>query len=320
LLAGVPLLMIALVPLDRLDGSAKDLVAPIWFVVVASLIAGAVAMKLTAQAISRPVRDLRRALEAVGEGRTDVVVPVTDASEIGRLQVGFNDMVEGLRERELLRELFGRQVGDDVAREALERGVTLGGQTRDVATLFVDVIGSTALAVREPPERVVSILNQFFEAVVQVISANGGLVNKFEGDGAMCVFGAPVEDPEHATNALAAARELAVRLGEVRASGIPLEAAIGVSCGTVVAGHVGAEERYEYTVIGDPVNEAARLRDLAKSRPGRVLASGAAVEHATADEAALWLVDGETRLRGRGAPTALAVPRSLAETGAVSAA
>jgi adenylate cyclase len=319
LLAGVPLVMIGLIPLGRVPDDPRALILPIWFVIVAALVVGAVGMKLAAEAIARPVRELRRALEAVEEGRTDVVVTVTDASEIGRLQAGFNDMVSGLRERALLRELFGRQVGDDVAREALERGVTLGGQTRIVSTLFVDVIGSTALASRESPERVVAILNEFFAAVVDVVGRHHGLVNKFEGDGAMCIFGAPVEREDHATEALAAGRELSARLRELRRAGTPLEAAIGISCGTVVAGHVGAEERYEYTVIGDPVNEAARLRDLAKSRPGLLLASAATVEHASPEEAARWLVDGEARLRGRGVPTALAVPR-VAEAGAVSVA
>jgi adenylate cyclase len=308
LLAGIPLLMIALIPTGTEVNSAHDLIAPIWFVVVAALAFGALGMKLATQAVARPVRDLRRAMDAVGDGEHDVRVTVDDASEIGRLQAGFNAMVAGLRERELLRELFGRQVGDDVAREALERGVTLGGQSRTVSALFVDVIGSTALAVREPPERVVAILNEFFAAVVETIDAHGGLVNKFEGDGAVCIFGAPVEREDHAACALAAARELRDRLAELRRSGTPLEAAIGVSCGRVVAGHVGAEKRYEYTVIGDPVNEAARLRDLAKSRPGRLLASATTVEQAGPDEARHWCDAGEARLRGRGAPTPLAVP------------
>jgi adenylate cyclase len=217
-------------------------------------------------------------------------------------------MVDGLRERERLRDLFGRQVGDDVAREALERGVTLGGQQRTVAVLFVDIIGSTELASRERPERVVELLNGFFAAVVETVAKHGGLVNKFEGDGAVCVFGAPVDHDEFAAAALRAARELRDRL----AIDSPVDFAIGVSCGTAVAGHVGAEERYEYTVIGDPVNEAARLRELAKSRPERVLASAQTVERAGEPESGKWQVDGAARLRGRAVPTRLAYPRDVA--------
>ena len=307
LLSGIPLIAIALIPIGRVPSDPQALVPPIAFVVGVALVIGLLGMKAVAHAISNPIRELRRALDDVGEGRTDVVVDVNDASEIGRLQAGFNAMVEGLRERERLRDLFGKQVGDDVAREALERGVTLGGQQRTVSALFVDVVGSTALAGRERPERVVELLNGFFQLVVEVTAKHGGLVNKFEGDGAVCVFGAPVERDDFASSALAAARELRTRLEESS----PLDAAIGVSCGIAVAGHVGAEERYEYTVIGDPVNEASRLCELAKNRAGRTLASASIVNQA-GDEQRHWEIDGEVRLRGRSEPTRLAFPRELA--------
>jgi adenylate cyclase len=192
-----------------------------------------------------------------------------------------------------------------VAREALERGVALGGQARRVSVLFADVIGSTSLAAREPPERVVELLNRFFAAVVDVVERHGGLVNKFEGDAALSIFGAPAEQPGHAAAALAAARELRARLTALQA-GTGLDAAIGVSSGEVVAGHVGAETRFEYTVIGDPVNEAARLTELAKREPGRVLASAATIRAAGLDEARHWSLDGEATLRGRASPTELA--------------
>jgi adenylate cyclase len=282
------------------------------FVVGVALIIGLLGMKAVAHAISRPVRDLRRALDDVGEGRTDIEVEVNDASEIGRLQAGFNQMVEGLRERERLRDLFGKHVGNDVAREALERGVSLGGQQKTVAALFVDVVGSTALAGRERPERVVELLNGFFQLVVETTAKHGGFVNKFEGDGAVCVFGAPVELDGFAGAALAAARELRTRLDESS----PVDAAIGVSCGVAVAGNVGAEERYEYTVIGDPVNEASRLCELAKNHSGRILASSSIVEQAGA-EARHWVIDGEVKLRGRVEPTRLAFPREFADERAV---
>jgi adenylate cyclase len=308
LLSGVPLVGIITVPLGRLPDRAKDIVPPIVFLAVIALVIGLIGMKVVAQTIARPVRTLRQAMDRVGEGDIDVGVRVDDASEIGRLQAGFNQMVDGLRERERMRELFGKQVGPDVARVALEQGVTLGGEQRTVAALFVDVIGSTRLASRERPERVVDLLNGFFATVVDTVARHGGFVNKFEGDGALCVFGAPVEQDDYAAAALAAARELAARL----ADDSPLDAAIGVSCGQAVAGHVGAEERYEYTVIGDPVNEASRLSELAKNRSGRTLASATTVEQAGEREAAHWQIDGEVRLRGRSEPTRLAFPLDLA--------
>jgi adenylate cyclase len=216
-------------------------------------------------------------------------------------------MVAGLREHERLRDLFGRHVGEDVARQALERGVELGGEVRDAAVLFVDIVGSTALAAERPPEEVLGLLNRFFGVVVSVVQAHGGWVNKFEGDAALCVFGAPLQIDGAAGCALAAAREMCERLrGEVG----ELDFGIGVSAGRVVAGNVGAEERFEYTVIGDPVNEAARLTELAKGREGRLIASEAVLRAADAEEAGRWELDGAVQLRGRRGETRVAVLRS----------
>jgi adenylate cyclase len=305
LCSGVPVLMLALIPVARDVDDPHTLVAPTMFAAAMALVTGFVATKLATMAVTRPVRSLRRAVDAVAEGDLGVTVPVDDGSEIGRLQAGFNAMVDGLRERERLRDLYGRQVGSDVARAALEQGAELGGRRAEISALYVDVIGSTSLAEREAPERVVGLLNDFFAAVVDVVDAHGGLVNKFEGDAALCVFGAPVADPDHAGSALAAARELHRRL---RALDGGLDAAIGVASGAAVAGYVGAETRFEYTVIGDAVNESARLSEVAKRRPGRLLASAAALERAGRSESARWRRDGEIVLRGRSTPTRLAIP------------
>ncbi|HKG36746.1 MAG TPA: adenylate/guanylate cyclase domain-containing protein, partial [Solirubrobacterales bacterium] len=239
-------------------------------------------------------------------------VPVDDGSEVGLLQAGFNRMAEGLEERERLRDLFGRHVGEGVARAALDAEVSLGGEEREVGALFVDLVGSTAMAVERPPSDVVRLLNSFFRIVVELVEENGGFVNKFEGDAALCVFGAPVDRPDPAGCALISARLLAARLAEeVPETGF----GIGVSAGRAVAGNIGAEHRFEYTVIGDPVNEAARLSDLAKARGEPVLASEAAVERA-GEEAQRWRVSGSETLRGRDRPTGLAVPVELSEQAA----
>jgi adenylate cyclase len=199
-----------------------------------------------------------------------------------------------------------------VARRALAAGEdVLGGQRREASALFVDIVGSTTLAQTRPPDEVVRLLNVFFGTVVRCVEAEDGFVNKFEGDGALCIFGAPIEQRDHAARALRAARTLRGELLVLAASHPDLDAAIGVSAGTVVAGNVGAEQRYEYTVIGDPVNEAARLTDSAKRRLGRVLASDEAVQR-SGDEAANWAVAEELALRGR-AETTLAYEPRLAD-------
>jgi adenylate cyclase len=153
------------------------------------------------------------------------------------------------------------------------------------------------------PHDVVAELNAFFAIVVDCVTLHGGWVNKFEGDAALCVFGAPSAHPDAAGSALATARVLRSRLDRELPN---VRAAIGVSAGTVVAGNVGTAERYEYTVIGDPVNEAARLTDLAKTTPERLLASDAALERAAPRERVRWQAGESVDLRGRSRPTVVA--------------
>jgi adenylate cyclase len=281
--------------------------AAVLFLAAVATAAGLLALLFAAKAIAEPLLAVRKGLDRVEEGDLDVHVPVDDGSEVGLLQAGFNRMADGLRERERIRDLFGRHVGEDVAHAALTEGVRLGGEEREIGALFVDLVGSTSLALAVPPSEVVRVLNRFFRVVVEVVEQKGGLVNKFEGDAALCVFGAPVACDDPAGDALLAARGLAARLSH----DLPeLDFGIGVSAGIAVAGNVGAQHRLEYTVIGDPVNEAARLAELAKQRPERVLASDAALERATGTEAEAWNVTESAVLRGRIAPTRLAHPRA----------
>jgi adenylate cyclase len=309
---GVPLLGIIMVAIagvaDREDPSL--LAATVAFLAAIGFAVGLLTIAVASRTIADPITAVRDGMERVKEGELEVSVPVDDGSEVGLLEAGFNRMAAGLRERERLRDLFGRHVGRDVAQAALEGDgdVQLGGEVREVAAVFVDLVGSTSLAARRPPTEVVAMLNDFFRIVVETVEEHGGWVNKFEGDAALCVFGAPTARPDAAGDALRAARTLHERL-QRELQGV--DAGIGVSAGTAVAGNVGTEQRYEYTVIGDPVNEASRLCDLAKSRPERLLASAAVVERAGAEEAALWEVRDEVVLRGRERPTGLATPREV---------
>ncbi len=267
---------------------------------------------LAARAVADPVRTVRRAMDRIGRGDLDVRVRVYDATDLGRLQDGFNRMAEGIQDRARIRDLFGRHVGEEVARSALSDEVRLGGEVREVAALFVDIVGSTELAVAHSPDHVVGLLNRFFAVVVETVGEHHGWVNKFQGDAALVIFGAPSADDHAADRALAAARDLGERL----ARDVPeLRAGIGVSGGPAVAGYIGAEERLEYTVIGDPINEAARLTDAAKEFPGAVAASGRLVDAASAQEQARWQVAEQRTLRGRNEPTALMLPAAGAGSG-----
>jgi adenylate cyclase len=306
--SGVPLLAISL---DSLVGGGDIPRGALAFLAIVGLGAGMIATAASASSLAVPLDGIRRALARVGTGDLDVGLMVDDGSEVGEVQAGVNRMVTGLRERQTLRDLFQRHVGDEVARRALERGTGLGGEQADATAVFVDIIGSTAMTEVLPPDEVVAVLNDFFGAVVRTVAAQGGWVNKFEGDGALCIFGVPGTQPDHAARGLRAARLLARALEVLREIHPGLEAGIGVSSGRVVAGNVGTEARYEYTVIGRAVNEAARLTDVAKGRAIKVLASTDAVRRG-GSEAAQWHDVGTIALRGHTAPTAVFEPAAVA--------
>jgi class 3 adenylate cyclase len=309
LFSALPIAGIALIVLSRSNGwlvpKSAPIETPVLVLAVASLALGFRAMILVARSISDPVREVVIAMTEVEHGHGGALVEVYEPSEIGRLQVGFNRMVAGLEERERLRDLFGRHVGADVVHQALQRDGSLSGDVRDVAVLFVDLVGSTAIAAGRPPEEVANILNDFFRIVVAAVHHRHGLINKFEGDAALAVFGAPIEIDEPASAALATARGLGTELRK-----LPLvDFGIGVAAGAVFAGNIGAENRYEYTVIGDAVNEAARLADHAKQWDSRILASGSALACARAEEREHWTIRGSASLKGRSAVTELAEPQ-----------
>jgi adenylate cyclase len=266
-----------------------------------ALVVGVIVTLTAARSVARPLDVVAAALARIETGDLSASVPVDDAGEIGRLQAGFNRMAGGLRERDRLQKLLERHVGPDVAKRAIASS-GLGGVHIEATVMFVDIIGSTALAAERPPDAIVAMVNALFENVIDVVTGAGGLVNQFQGDGALCVFGAPIETPDHAARALRSAVELRrriVALGDVYPG---FDAAIGVSTGRVVAGDVGTEDRAEYTVIGDAANEASRLTDQAKVRGSRVLVSEPTVRAAgVVDDG--WVLVGSLELRGRPRPT-----------------
>ena len=306
--SAVPIGAIAALVLVRSNGwiiqKTASVDVPVLVVSFAAVLLGLPTMILTSRSISDPVREVVDAMAQVAHGNMDSYVSVYERSEIGRLQHGFNQMVAGLSERDQLRDLFGRHVGTDVARRAIAEGASLSGDVREAAVLFIDLVGSTRLATTRRPQEVAEVLNDFFRIVVGAVDERQGLINKFEGDAALAVFGAPLPLQDPASAALATARALGAQL-----RGLPMvDFGIGISAGPVFAGNIGAENRYEYTVIGDAVNEAARLADLAKTSDRRILCSAAAIERADASEGQHWGSRSPTLLRGRSEPTHVSEP------------
>jgi adenylate cyclase len=276
---------------------------PVLVLALVAVVLGLRAIILVSTSISDPVHEVVDAMAEVERGRLGQMIEVYEKSELGHLQSGFNRMVAGLQERDQLRDLFGRHVGEEVVRRAIDENETLSGDEREVAILFVDLVGSTRLGTTHEPHEVAAVLNDFFGIVVDAVDARHGLINKFQGDAALAVFGAPLRTDDPASAAMATARALGAELRR-----LPVDFGIGVSAGPVFAGNIGAENRYEYTVVGDAVNEAARLADLAKDFDGRVLCSGAAIERAGPAERRCWAAQGSEMLRGRSEPTEISVP------------
>jgi adenylate cyclase len=306
--SGVPVLGIflaALITLLQQNVTPKQFTVAVMILAAFALVFGFILMWILAWLTVTPVRGVRAALNRVERGDFDTSLVVFDGTELGQLQRGFNSMVEGLKERERVRDLFGRHVGRDVAAAAEKQKPKLGGEERHVAVIFVDIIGSTQLVTGRPATEVVDLLNRFFAVIVDEVDRHHGFVNKFEGDAALAVFGAPnhLDNPEG--EALAAGRAIARR---IRDEAPECDAGIGIAAGVAVAGNVGANERFEYTVIGEPVNEAARLCELAKDAPGHLLASSDAVSNADEDERSQWTLGDSVTLRGHDEPTQLASP------------
>jgi adenylate cyclase len=210
-----------------------------------------------ADAVSGPIIDLRDATRRVGTGDLAVRVPVVSTDETGELAASFNAMVAGLGEREQLREAFGAFVDPALTDRVLAEGTDLRGEVVEVSLLFLDVRGFTAVAESAAAHDVVARLNALYETVVPVIRSHGGHANKFIGDGLLAVFGAPERHADHAARAVAAAREIAPLVRQGRSG--DLQVGVGVNSGRVVVGTIGGGGRRDFTVIGDPVNTAARV-------------------------------------------------------------
>ena len=177
--------------------------------------------------------------------------------------------------------LFGQHVSPQVVERLLAIGAAELSEMRRVCVMFVDIRGFTAAARSRTPAEVVARLDAVFEILVDIVDRHNGIVNKFLGDGLLAIFGAPIDDPLEAANAVAAAREMLSAVDASNAGNAwPIRLGIGIHIGQAVAGTVGSPRRKEYTVIGDTVNLASRLESLNKEVGSELLVSDAVCEAA----------------------------------------
>jgi adenylate cyclase len=225
----------------------------------------------------RPIRDLAEGTQRVAAGDYSQRLPVVQDDDLGALAASFNRMQAGLAERQRLQAAFGTYVDPALAARLLEQGDDVfTGERREVTVMFVDVRDFTPFAEANTAEDTVARLNALFEIVVPAVVDAGGHVNKFLGDGALAVFGAPNDLADHADAAVSAA-VLIHRLVAERFGGA-LRIGIGLNTGVVIAGTIGGAGKLEFTLIGDTVNVAARVEQLTKTTGDTILLTQQCVE------------------------------------------
>jgi adenylate cyclase len=252
----------------------------ILFIVAVGILAAIGLALFAAHSVADPLRRLEESMAAVGRGDLGTSCPVVANDEIGAAAEGFNRMLEGLRERERIRETFGVYVTREIRDEILAGRASLEGQLQEVTVLFADLRDFTPWVERTEPRTVVRDLNEYFTEMEAAIRAHGGLVLQYIGDEIEAVFGAPLHAGDHADRALAAALEMRERLRRLNArrteSGKPaLRNGIGIHTGTVLAGSIGSAERLTYALVGDAVNLASRIQGLNKDLGTEILVSDA---------------------------------------------
>jgi adenylate cyclase len=244
-------------------------------------VAAAIGLSLfAANSVAAPLKDVESAMARVARGHLDDRAPVVTTDEIGAVAEGFNRMLQGLREREMVKETFGKYVTPEIRDEILAGRIRGEGELKEATILFADLRDFTPWVEATAPRQVVRDLNEYFTEMDEAIRAHGGLVLQFIGDEIEAVFGAPLPASDHAARAVKAAIEMRLRLrawnAAREAAGKPaLRHGIGIHTGTVLAGNIGGAERLSYALVGDPVNLASRIQGLTKDFKVEILISEA---------------------------------------------
>jgi ABC-type antimicrobial peptide transport system permease subunit/class 3 adenylate cyclase len=279
---------------------------------IIAILAGVLMAQAIGNAVTAPVRRVTAVTQQLAKGDLNVKFDVNSRDELAALAGAFNDMVTGLREREWLRDMFGRFVSQEVA-EAISSGqVKLAGENRVVSILFCDIRGFTTRSEQHTPEKIVALLNEYLAVVVDAAQKHDGTVNKFGGDSTLIIYGAPKQIQESAYHAVKTALEMRQNLAKLNdmltnRGEEPIRIGVGINTGTVLAGAVGPPERQEYTVIGDTVNLASRIEALNKEYPEYdVLISSKTYDALGSRRAEFTFADlGDVVIRGKAAPVSV---------------
>lgn len=220
--------------------------------------------------LTAPIEKLVVMTHAVAGGNFNVKSGVRSRDEVGQLASAFDQMVSGLQERDKVKNLLTKFHGSSVTDDLLKGDLQLGGSRKNVTVFFSDIRDFTKFSEGHTPEEVVDMLNEYFQIMVGIINRHGGVVDKFIGDAIMAVWGAPTPTDRDSLNAVKACiemRQALEKLNETRIgrNQVPIKMGIGLHCGSVISGTIGSDERMEYTVIGDTVNQASRIEASTKA-------------------------------------------------------
>jgi class 3 adenylate cyclase len=250
-------------PLNRLTLQMAGLALPLTIGILILLI-------IMARRITSPIEALKiSALKVTEEESYQEPLEVQSRDEVGQLTEAFNNMMEGLRQRDFIRDTFGRYVTKEVVEELLGKpdGLELGGETKEVTIMFSDLRGFTPLSERLAPEEVIGILNRYLGRMAETIAGFKGTVNEFMGDGILTIFGAPVPRYDSPTRAVACAVAMQLAMTDINQEHIELglpavSMGIGINTGEVIVGNIGSKNRVKYGVVGHHINLTARVESV----------------------------------------------------------
>lgn len=240
---------------------------------------------LFSMTLTSPIEKLAGLIKLVSKGNFDVKARslVRSQDEVGDLAEAFDQMTEGLKERDKVKSLFSKFHGSSVAEDLISKDIGVGGQSKNVVVFFSDIRGFTAFSEKRSPEEVVEMLNEYFEVMVKIINSYGGVVDKFIGDAIMAVWGAPQSTDRDAHQAVRACLEMRRALEFLNEKRIarnqpPINIGMGLHAGSAISGTIGSDERMEYTVIGNTVNTASRIEASTKAFGADLLISDSVIE------------------------------------------
>jgi adenylate cyclase len=273
---------------------------------VMSLIAIVVAF-FVSRRLSQPIHDLLDAAHALGSGNLEYRISERRNDEIGKLVEAYHSMASGLLEKNQVEKVLSRFVSPTVAKKMMAdlKQVSLGGREVEATVVFADIVGFTRLSESIAPDAVAELLNAYFDAISMASTFYRGTIDKYMGDCAMIVFGVPEDDAEHTYHGLCCAimiQRLVDRLNLMRSRrGLTtVNFRIGINSGNMLAGNLGSNDRMQYTVVGDAVNLASRLSNMAGA--GEVVASEEMVRNPNVRSRVRLRQSGAMRLRGRNEP------------------